>query len=411
LTTRMTYNFRLLWRLTIRSFFESENTYGKLTPKRLKFLFIFYTVWPVYTLMTWFFFILDELIFPDFKKQPIEKPLFILGNFRSGSTFLHRTLSRDSGMFTSLRTVDIFMMPSITQRKLFRFFGRFDRFLGSPVVKAFKNVDRHSLGNVRIHHISMFEPEEDENILLHAWSTFFVSFLFPFLDDLPPYQFFDNALSVEEKKRVMLFYRGCIQRHLFASGKKLHFVSKSPASSAKIESLMEFFPDARILYLVRNPLDMLPSTISWLSYVWNIFSEPGQKYLYRDQVLALTKYWYHHPLEIIDQNPSPNRLIINYDDLVRWPEQVIRTMYERFDYSESPGLEKIIENAMAESRTYRSDHVYHYEEMGFTHQEILREFADIFERFQFDRREAETIPYRESETLPVFSAELPLVGD
>ena len=406
----MTYNFRLFWRMAARSFFHSKNTYGKLTRKRITFLFIFYTVWPIWSLFTWFCFFLDDLIFPAYKQQPIDKPLFILGNFRSGSTFVHRLLSRDSTTFTSLRTWDIFLMPSITQRKLFHFLAIIDHFFGSPLSKSLKNIDKQSLGKVRIHKISLFDPEEDENILLHAWSTFFVSFMFPFLDDLPPYQFFDDALPPAEKKRIMSFYRACIQRHIYATGGKLHFVSKSPASSAKIETLLEFFPDARILYLVRNPLDMLPSTISWLSYAWHIFSEPAEKYLYRDQVLALTKYWYHHPLSVLDQNPSPTKIILNYDDLIRWPEQIIRTAYEQFGYSNSRGLDKIIRAAIQETESYQSDHVYHYEEMGFSHEEILREFDDIFERFNFDRRNSDA-PTNIQAVMPVFSAEMPLAGD
>jgi hypothetical protein len=407
----MTYNFRLFWRMAVRSFFQSKNTYGKLTRKRITFLFIFYTIWPIWSVFTWTCFLLDDLFFSAYKQQPIEKPLFILGNFRSGSTFLHRLLSRDSAMFTSLRTWDIFLMPSITQRKLFRGLANIDRIFGSPLVNALKNIDKRSLGKVRIHKISLFDPEEDENILLHAWSTFFVSLLFPFLDDLPPYQFFDDALPADEKKHIMGFYRACIQRHLYATGGQRHFVSKSPASSAKIETLLDFFPDARILYLARNPLDMLPSTISWLSYAWHVFSEPGEKYLYRDQVLALTKYWYHHPLSVIDQNPSPNRLIINYDDLIRWPEQVIRTFYQQFGYSESAGLEKIINAAIEETLSYQSDHVYHYEEMGFSREEIVREFDYIFERFNFDRREPDQPAQTTQSVMPVFSAEAPLVGD
>lgn len=407
----MIYNFRLFWRLVVRSFFQSAATYGKLSRKRLAFLFIFYTVWPGWELFTWFCFLLDDLLFPGYKQQPVEKPLFILGNFRSGSTFLQRLLSRDSATFTSLRTWDIFLMPSITQRKLFRGLARIDRVFGSPLVNLLHRIDQRSLGQVRIHKISLFEPEEDENILLHAWSTFFVSFMFPFLDDLPPYQFFDEALPAAEKARIMGFYRACLQRHLYALGGNRHFVAKNPAFSAKIETLLEFFPDARILYLARNPLDMLPSTISWLSYAWRVFSTPDEKYLYRDQVLALTKYWYRHPLRVLDAHPSPNHLILNYDELIRWPGEVIRSFYGQFGYAASPGLEQIIADAIEETRTHQSDHQYHYEEMGFTQAEILREFEDIFERFNFDRREPGAPAALTSAILPVIAAEVPLAGD
>jgi hypothetical protein len=174
---------------------------------------------------------------------------------------------------------------------------------------------------------------------------------------------------------------------------------------------MEFFPDARILYLARNPLDMLPSTVSWLSYAWHVFSEPPEKYLYRDQVLALSKYWYHHPLKVLDENPSSSHLIVNYDDLIRWPEQVIRTFYAQFGYAESPNLEDIIAEAIRETSSHQSDHVYKYEEMGFSHAEILREFEDIFERFNFDRRELGHPAHHTQTILPIIAAEVPLAGD
>jgi hypothetical protein len=406
----MMYNFRLFWRMAYRSFFKSKGTYGQLTRNRVFFLLLFYSVWPAWAVFTWLCFHLDDLLFPAYRQQPLTKPLFILGNFRSGSTFLHRLLSRDSDTFTSLRTWDIFLMPSITQRKLFRGLARIDALFGSPLVTLLKNIDKKSLGQVRIHKISLFEPEEDENILLHAWSTFFVSLLFPFLDDLPPYQFFDEALPAKEKQRIMGFYRGCLQRHLYADGGQRYFVAKNPAFSPKIETLLEFFPDARVLYLARNPLDMLPSTISWLSYAWHVFSQPPQKYLYRDEVLALTKYWYFHPLEVLDRNPSPQRLILNYEDLIRYPEEVIRGFYEQFGYAESTGLEKTIQEAIRETLTHQSDHLYNYEEMGFTREEIVREFEPIFERFGFDRREpGQPAPFETS--LPVIAAEAPLPGD
>ena len=173
--------------------------------------------------------------------------------------------------------------------------ARIDAWLGSPVLKMLRRFDARFLGHVRIHKIGLFEPEEDEMILMYAWSSFFVGFLFPFLDELPPYQFFDTAIPKADRQRIMGFYRACLQRHLYATGGGRHFVAKNPVFSAKIETLLEFFPDARIVYLVRNPLDMLPSTISWLSYAWHVSSDPQEKYPYRDDVLALTQYWYEHP--------------------------------------------------------------------------------------------------------------------
>ena len=94
-------------------------------------------------------------------------------------------------------------------------------------------------------------------------------------------------------------------------------------------------------------------------------------------------------LQYLDAHPSPRHLILNYDDLIQRPEHVIRSFYEQFGYPDKPGLDDIVDAAVKETLTFRSDHVYSYEEMGFTHRQILEMYADIFERFGFDKREDE----------------------
>jgi len=382
----MHYNFRLFWRTTYRSFFASKNTPARLTRKRIIFLTLFYLVWPIGSLIHWFCFFLDDIFFPAYKNQPIEKPLFILGNLRSGSTFLHRLLSRDSETFTSLTTWDIYLTPSVTQKKITQFFARIDNKLGGHLHRALHAFDRATLGKIKIHQISFFQPEEDENIHLHIWDGFFVTFLFPFMDEFPNYQHFDEALSPEHKRRIMSFYRSMIQRHMYATGKK-YYVAKNPAFSAKIETLAEFFPEARIIYLARNPLDMLPSTVSWINYARRQFTDPKEKWLYLDEILDMTQHWYHHPLEYLDAHPSPRNLILNYDDLIQRPEAVLRAFYEQFGYPDKPGLEIIVDEAVKETMSFNSDHVYSYEEMGFTREQIIELYPEIFERFGFEKRE------------------------
>ena len=381
-------NFRLFWRTTYRSFFDSKHTPARLTRKRLIFLLLFYAVWPIGQLIHWFCFFLDDILFPGYKTQKIEKPLFILGNLRSGSTFLHRLLSRDSETFTSLTTWDIYLTPSVAQKKMTQFFARLDKKLGGHLHRLLHEFDRRTLGQFKIHRISFFQPEEDENILLHVWDSFWVSFLFPFMDEMPNYQHFDEALSPEHKRRIMTFYRSMLRRHMYATGKK-YFVAKNPAFSPKIETLLEFFPDARIIYLARNPLDMLPSTVSWINYARRVFTDPKEKYLYLDEIMDFTQHWYRYPLRYLDAHPSPRHLILNYDDLIQRPEYVIRAFYEQFGYPDKPGLDKIVDAAVKETLSFNSDHVYSYREMGFTRQQIVETYADIFDRFGFDKREEE----------------------
>ncbi len=383
----MRYNFRLFWRSFYRSFFNSANTTARLTRKRFLFLILFYLVWPLGSLMHWFCFTLDDIFFPGYKTHPIEKPLFILGNLRSGSTFLHRLLSRDKETFTSLTTWDIYLTPSVTQKKITQFVARLDNsYFKGTLHKLLHKFDAATLGKLKIHPISFFQPEEDENIHLHIWDGYFVTFLFPFMDEMPNYQHFDEALSPAHKKRIMTFYKSMIQRHMYATGKR-YFVAKNPAFSAKIETLVEFFPEARIIYLARNPLDMLASTISWINYARRQFTDPGEGFFYIDEIVDMTQHWYRHPLQYLDAHPSPRHLIMKYDDLIQRPETVIRAFYEQFGYPDKPGLPVIIDQAVKETLIFNSDHVYSLEEMGFTREQVIDLYPDIFERFKFETRE------------------------
>lgn len=397
------FDFRLFWRLAVRSFSRRANAVSPLTQRRVGFLILFYLIWPPLAAFTWLGLLLDDVLFPGYKRQPVEKPLFILSNFRSGSTFVQRALARDSATFTSMRTSDVVLTPSITQRKLVRALARLDALCGGPLMKMVRWFDATMLGRVKIHPISLFEPEEDELVLMYAWSSFFVAFLFPFLDELPPYQFFDSAIPRADRERIMGFYRTCVQRHLYATcrakrgsasdingatGSTHYFVSKNPAFSPKIETLLALFPDARILYLVRNPLQTLPSTVSWLSYAWHQTGNPAQKYPYCEEILALARYWYDHPLAVIDREASPRHMILRYEDLMAQPEATLREVCSRFGYPQDDAFERALRESAAEARRHVSAHAYNYEEMGFTREQIVREFAAVFERFAFDTRES-----------------------
>ncbi|MGO9324905.1 MAG: sulfotransferase family protein [Terracidiphilus sp.] len=382
----MTFDFHLFWRHTVRSFYRSAGTDGPLNRDRFIFLLLFYPIWGCILLLAWIGFIVDEIFFPAYRKQRVEKPLFIVSNFRSGSTFVQRTLARDESTFTCLRTGDIYLTPSITQRRIFGLLSRVDALFGHVCEKMLRKLDTLSLRQLKIHSFSLFDPEEDEHLLFYIWSTFFAGFVFPYLDELPPYQYFDTEIPCAKRQRIMSFYQRCIKRHLFSTGGR-HYMAKNPLFSARIESILETFPDARILYLVRNPLEMLPSTISLFSYVGHLFNNPPQKYPKCDETLAWTKYWYDHPLEVIGRTSPQQCMIVRYDDLMQSPEAVFRSIYSRFGYPRSEALETILRDAVETARSHSSSHEYSYEAMGFTREQIVREFAHIFARFGFDQHE------------------------
>ena len=95
----MAFNFKLFFRLTYHAFFKSRGTHGRLTAKRLRALALWYLVFPFYNLVTWICLLLDDILFPQYRRQEIKDPTFIIGNFRSGSTLLPACFYLKKGTF------------------------------------------------------------------------------------------------------------------------------------------------------------------------------------------------------------------------------------------------------------------------------------------------------------------------
>ena len=379
----MAFNFKLFFDLTFRAFFKTKNTHGRLTLKRIKMLFLWYLVFPLHNLITWICFFLDDIFYPGNKTQEVKEPIFIIGNFRSGSTLLQRLLAKDESVFTSMKTWEIYLAPSIIQRKFWWMLGAIDkRILGGFFERLVHLFDEKQLGKIPMHKVGLYEAEEDEGVLLHSWSSTFLMFIYPFLDSLPQYLYFDSILPIEEQRKAVGFYKRCVQRHIYAHQGK-QYIAKNPAFTVKIEALREFFPDAKFIYLARNPVDMLASKTSYFSYVFHYFGTPKEEYPYTDYILKFTKHWYTYPLELLKKYPTEQYMIINYDNLVGKLEDSVKGIYNHFSVPMSNKFAKILDAAVERSANYVSKHQYSLAQMGYTPEQVYNNYKDVFERFKF----------------------------
>ena len=89
----------------------------------------------------------------------------------------------------------------------------------------------------------------------------------------------------------------------------------------------------------------------------------------------------------MDTHPSPFQMIVRFEDLIGDTEEVVRRFTDQFGYPAHPQLTEIVQQAVADAIANRSEHRYDYTEMGFTREQIVSEFATIFDRLGFDRRE------------------------
>ncbi len=382
----MTYSIRRFLRITYMAFFKAGNTTARITPKRIFVLLLVYTVYLVVESITWFGFLLDEIFFAGYRQQEVKQPVFIVGNPRSGTTFLHRLLARDKANFQSIHLWEILFAPSVTQRKVAWAVGAVDRLLGGLLHRLVMWFDHHFVrASNAMHKMSLVVPEEDEYFLIHQGATIIAGLFFGFPKAALPFVYFDTRLSRWEKGKVMRFYRHCLQRHIYAHRDHRHIVSKNPFFTPKVDSLYRFFPDAKIIYLARNPLSVVPSYASLSAYWWQFLGEPEKRYPHPDFILESTQHWYRYPVERLDRAPEESRIFVNFHELVADPKRVVTEIYDRFGLEISPEFAQILVEETEKSCEHQSDHHYSLEGVGFTREQILSTYQDVFERWGFDR--------------------------
>lgn len=185
-------------------------------------------------------------------------PIFIIGHWGSGTTYLHHLLSNDPNLgFLDFGNA---LMPwnIFDSSRLFRLFIR-------PLIPANRRFDDVTVG--------LEEPQEEEMALacMNAIS-FFNTFYFPQeIEAHTRKSLFLEDLKREEREAFESAYELLARRmSLRRDGKRLLF--KSPASTTRMPVLRRIFPGAKFLHIVRNPFEVFASAVNRLPVLFAEFA-------------------------------------------------------------------------------------------------------------------------------------------
>ena len=268
--------------------------------------------------------LLDELLFPRYRRVELGRALFITGIPRSGTTFLHRTLAADREGYTTLTTWEALLAPSILQRRLIAALAWLDGRLGGFGARSLRDLTRRSMGGLSdIHEVGLEAAEEDYLTLLPAGGCFILLLAFPAAQGLQRLGHLDARMPSGRRRRLLRFYRGCLQRHLYAGGSNRLLLSKNAAFGNWLAGLHEICPEARFMVCVREPLAALSSQISAISSARTLFgtavdSEAFQRLFldqFEDTLEQMAKTLRHWPadrvviLDMADLRANPAVLV------------------------------------------------------------------------------------------------------
>ncbi len=178
------------------------------------------------------------------------EPVFVLGHWRTGTTHLLNLLAQDP-QFGCLTTFQA-MVPGFCLMAS----GRGKRWLARSLAKS------HPTREIDNMPLDLEAPQEEAFALANLTPS---ASLHVFTLPRQGLEIFERyglleGLSAAERREWVQTYVGVLRKATFAAqGRRL--VLKDPANTGRMRALLELFPRARFVHIVRDPHRVLPSTV------------------------------------------------------------------------------------------------------------------------------------------------------
>ncbi len=278
----------------------------------------------------------DELFFRGYRRQVVQRPLFVVGNFRSGTTLLINALHAGAPHTRSHNTWEIYLAPTVSQRLFFSLLARIDRRLGGRAAVFVHAINERHFKSLALHPVDLFGPEEDGGVLLHIWSGFFTWFAFARRGVLPEMAHIDS-LPKRRRDRIVRFYRRVVKKTLYAHLRRYPgrdvpvFLSKNPSFTGMIATLADAFPDSRFVNIVRDMEPTRRSTIAWFRFWFALLGTRDTAPELEMAIDRLMNHWYRYPRRVFATMEETRHATIALADLVSDPRRTLHRLVDRLD--------------------------------------------------------------------------------
>ncbi len=242
-----------------------------------------------------------------------EPPVFIIGFWRSGTTMLHNVLCLDPKAAYVTTFHAVFPNLVLSQTWLKKLTN-----LILPANRPFDNVPW-----------DMDSPQEEEFALFNMQPvSFYKFFLFPEqYDEIYEHHFSfknypENVISNWKKQYQMLMRKAMINTH------GVRYIGKNPCNLPKVRLLKEMFPDAKFIYISRNPYKVVESLYQFFhSIIPGIQLQESSGLPDRQRIAKLYADAADEYLLIKSIIPPANLAEIRYEDLLKDLPGTIRQIY------------------------------------------------------------------------------------
>ena len=292
---------------------------------------------------------------PRVEAAKVDRPVFILGHYRSGTTHLHEMLSLD----------DRFASPDRFQAFNPRAFLATESWL-KPLVEPF---------------MLPRKVQEDEIALMALTG------LSPYMDWVFPRSRLgsEGTLRLEDPAERLAWSDALawlLRALTVRYGRPI--LLKSPPHTARVGAILARFPDARFVHIRRDPYAVFVSTVGLLQAVKPVFRlQLGPKGVDVDALLRGYRAMYDAYFADRAAVPPGQLVEVAYEDVERDPIGQVRAIYEGLDLGDFEAARPKLEAYLATIAGYRKNR--HPEIDEATRARIAEACAPCFDAWGYPR--------------------------
>lgn len=320
--------------------------------------------------------LLDPIFFPALAKKEVKAPIFIVGNPRSGTTFLHRWMV-DHQMGAGFQLWEM-LFPSLTARVLVR-----------PFLKPLEALSPARFHKNKAHETSLTSVETDD-----------VAVLFRFLDGPFLYGYFlawddvdhANAFDPEGEygrtaQRDLDWLRELFRRNMVWHGRD-RVVAKLFSAALRPAQLLNAFPDGKILYMVRDPVSTIPSGMSLVCgvlegalHMSRLPLDVQRRYQQRLSFALEELYRRFHTAWTTGKLDKDRVYMVRYDRLMSEFDVVMREIVDFLGDQPDAAFWAEVKKTAESQRGRKSEHVYALETYGLNKEKIQQDLGFVYDAY------------------------------
>jgi len=325
---------------------------------------------------------------PTILGEPIAQPIFITGLPRSGTTFLHRMMLADRANRAPLVYETIYPCPPPP--------GRRDR-RAAQVARQLRTFEKLAPEFRALHPLNATSPQECSEITAHV----FRSLRFDTTYHIPSYRAWLDADPAGHVPAYQ-FHRRFLQHLQHQAGpqaRPARWVLKCPDHLFALEAIRAVYPDARLVFVHRDPVKVLLSVARLTEVLRRPFTRRlDPKQIGREESLR----WQQGTQRMIavgDDAGLPEPVChVHYLDLVSDPVSTVDQLYGHFGLAlPSAAVHGMERYVAAQPNGGYGTHAYYFEDHGLDAEAERKKFRNYMVRFGVT---PESVPSRRSPASP-----------